>query len=147
MAAGPQSAKLHAYYANRGNKFWKVLWDTVFTPRHIHSSQYAELLEFDIGLTDLVKSNSGIDNAVSVTNQDIENLKNKIVRFQPKVLAFNGKRSAEIFLGHSVDYGFQDEQINNTRIFVLPSTSLQANGHWEISYWVELSNWINSPKE
>ncbi|MBN2239016.1 MAG: mismatch-specific DNA-glycosylase [Dehalococcoidales bacterium] len=144
MAVSSQSEKARAYYAGRGNKFWKTLWDVKLTSDYIHPTNYPELIRYDIGLTDLVKDTSGNDTAISVSPLDIENLRLKIMRYQPRVLAFTGKRSAELFLKNRVDYGFQDEQIINTRIFVLPSTSLQANGYWDVSYWEALSQYLKN---
>lgn len=139
MAVGNKSAQLAAYYAGVGNKFWKTLFEVGLTPDKLDSSEFHKLSTFDIGLTDLIKAEFGNDAAVTSKRQDIQNLKSKIQLYQPRILAFNGKKSAEFFLGHKVDYSFQNEQIGNTKIFVLPSTSSAANGSWDESYWREIS--------
>lgn len=60
-AAGNRSAQQEAYYAGCGNKFYCVLFHTGFTPFQFIPAQYKELLNYAIGLTDLVKLKSGMD--------------------------------------------------------------------------------------
>ena len=55
------------------------------------------------------------------------------------LLAFNGKKSAEIFFNHKVEYGLQLEKIDSTDFWVLPSTSGAARGSWNENYWRELA--------
>ena len=48
--------------------------------------------------------------------------------------------AARAALGRAiVRYGMQDETIGNTRVFVLPSPSGQARGHWNIEPWRALA--------
>jgi hypothetical protein len=60
-AAGTRSAQLQQYYAGRGNKFWKILAQVGLTPKVLLPSEYRELLAYGIGLTDMVKGQSGGD--------------------------------------------------------------------------------------
>ena len=70
-------------------------------------------------------------------------LAKRIEKFEPKYLCFNGKRSAQEYLGKKVDYGLQDESIGDTKIFVAPSTSGAANRFWDIKVWRKLARLIN----
>ena len=54
-AAGNKSAKIGAYYAGRGNKFWKTLYHIGMVDKLIKPVNYNELLAYDIGLTDIAK--------------------------------------------------------------------------------------------
>jgi TDG/mug DNA glycosylase family protein len=64
-AAGETSAKLGAYYARPGNKFWRVLHEVGLTPdRALFPSEFRELLTYGIGLTDLAKGVSGMDHTL-----------------------------------------------------------------------------------
>lgn len=143
MAAGTRSTKLKAYYAGIGNKFWSILSDVGLTPYKLAPSEFNNLLDYGVGLTDLVKSASGNDAAIVPSDNDIKMLKEKIELYKPGILAFTGKGSAKYFLGHGVDYGFQKEGVGHTKIFVLPSTSQQANRYWDKKYWHELARSIN----
>lgn len=138
-AVGPRSAKLQEYYAGKGNKFWCTLFVIGFTDEQLLPSQYEKLLEYSIGLTDLVKNKSGMDSTLSHSDFGIELLLNKIKEFKPKILCFNGKHAAEEFLLRKVVYGLQTEVVENTKLFVAPSTSNSTNGSWNISYWKKLS--------
>lgn len=142
-AAGDRSARLQMYYAGPGNKFWKVLHEVGLTPRVLAPSEYVDLPQYSLGLTDLVKDASGVDDSIDFTNEGTETLRDKIIRLQPRVLCFNGKRAAQEFLSRSVSYGVQPEQIGTTRIFVAPSTSGAANGFWNIEWWRELAKLVH----
>ena len=146
-AAGNRSARLQEYYAGKGNKFWKTLFVVHLTDRQLLPSQYKQLFNYDIGLTDLVKTKAGMDS--KLVHKDFGNkaLEEKIIKYKPKILCFNGKRGAEEFLLRDVVYGYQDETIDETKIFVAPSTSSAASGFWDISYWKELSSYIIGKKE
>jgi len=139
MAAGSVSAQRGTYYAGPGNKFWTVLHSVGFTSELLHPSQYRRVEEFGIGLTDVIKWDSGPDSAIRVSDADRIVLQAKLEHYQPRVLAFNGKRAAKESLGRTrVEYGLQTTSVGNTRIFVLPSTSGAANGYWSIRPWQEL---------
>ena len=60
---------------------------------------------------------------------------------RPKIVCFNGKNAAKAFLNtNNVDYGYQNEKINTTEIFIAPSTSGAANRFWDKKKWKELLN-------
>ena len=128
MAAGKISAKVGGYYADTGNKFWEVLDGIGFTKK-IKSCNYKKILDDHIGLTDLVKNQSGVDSEIIVKEKDIEKyineLKKKLKKWNPKILAFNGKEPAKIFLNkNQLSWGKQNKkQIDSPEIWVLPSTS------------------------
>src|SRR3954464_11234255 len=60
-APSPTSAARGAYYAGPGNRFWDILAETGLTPRRLAPEEYGLLPQFGIGLTDIVKSQSGVD--------------------------------------------------------------------------------------
>jgi TDG/mug DNA glycosylase family protein len=141
-AAGAQSARLGFYYAGPGNKFWRVLAEVGLTPRQLAPSECALLPTFGIGLTDLVKDQSGSDSAIQFSRSGSTRLRDKILEYRPQVLCFNGKRSALEFLGTpKVGFGMQPERIGVTRLFIAPSTSGAANGSWSLEPWLQLAAW------
>jgi TDG/mug DNA glycosylase family protein len=144
-AAGTTSARLGQYYAGRGNKFWRTLHATGLTPRLLAPAEYRELLSFGIGLTDVVKDQSGSDADIDFTRSDPDALRAKIRRHAPRWLAFNSKRAARTYLGRSaVDYGPQPETIGATRLFVAPSTGGAAGGSWDVSVWHALAQRVKA---
>lgn len=144
-AAGNVSAKRHAYYAGPGNQFWSVLFRLDLTPRQLNSHEFHELTEYGIGLTDLAKKSAGVDKDITSSDFDISGFCSKIRKYQPRIVAFNGKKFASVFFGCSVDYGGpkRDAHIGKTSIFVLPSTSAAARKFWDESYWRELADYIS----
>jgi len=139
-AAGRRSAALKQYYAGRGNRFWAVLATTGLTPRRLAPSEYRLLPSFGIGLTDLVKSQSGSDAGIRFGLVDRAGLRAKVLEHQPRFLCFNGKRAAQEFYNvDAVDFGIQAEPIDATNVFVAPSTSGAARGAWDQSVWQDLA--------
>jgi TDG/mug DNA glycosylase family protein len=137
-AAGKRSATEGAYYAHPGNLFWRALLEAGLTPRRLTPAEYPLLPGYGIGLTDLAKCHSGNDSELPRGAFDVPALIAKIERFQPRLLAFTSKHAARAALGHAAVYGLQDETIDNTRLFVLPSPSGQARGHWAAGPWLAL---------
>ncbi len=145
-AAGKRSAAERAYYAHPGNLFWHALFEAGFTPRLLAPQEFPLLPQFGIGLTDLAKRHSGNDDELPHDAFDAPALRAKIVRHAPRLLAFTSKNAARAALGHAVDYGPQDECIGSTRVFVLPSPSGQARGHWDLAPWRELAAICSPPR-
>jgi plasmid stabilization system protein ParE len=73
--------------------------------------------------TDLAKTVSGSDRVLLHEHFDRGGLRAKIQHFRPKILAFTGKRSGEVFIAHPVKYGLSKETIGSPLLFVLPSPS------------------------
>ena len=134
-AVGNRSFECGHYYAGRGNKFWRVLRDTGLIPVQLDPCRDAEILNYGLGLTDLVKTHHGSDRSLPKGMLDPEGLAAKITRYQPRFLAFNGKTAAEAYLGNKLDYELQNHSIGRTRIFVLPSTSGAAGRYWDFGIW------------
>jgi TDG/mug DNA glycosylase family protein len=134
-AASPTSARVGKYYAGPGNKFWRILLKVGLTPVLLTSEKYEQLLQYGIGLTDLVKDKSGLDGSLSSTDFGASRVVELLKVYKPRYLCFNGKRAAREFLGRDVDYGAICEQIYETNLFVAPSTSGAANRYWDESYW------------
>ena len=135
-AAGAVSARVGAYYAGPGNRFWPTLHRAGLTPRLLAPAEFRTVLRYGIGLTDLCKTESGSDAELSRQTDDAAALSAKIARYEPAVLAFNGKRAARVFLGaETLDYGKQVLRIGGTDVHVLPSTSGAARRWWDETFW------------
>ena len=141
-AVGTKSALLGAYFAGPGNCFWPTLHEIGLTPRILQPIEFKSSLVYGLGLTDLAKNTFGPDSSLSAKAYDSVRLKSTIEKFSPSVLAFNGKAPARAFLQHPVKYGLQLEQLNDTNIFVLPSTSGAARRYWDCQQWHALSHFV-----
>ncbi|CAM0998047.1 G:T/U mismatch-specific DNA glycosylase [Rhodanobacter sp. Root179] len=138
-AAGRRSAAERAYYAHPGNLFWRALFEAGLTPRLLAPAEFPLLTGYGIGLTDLAKRHSGNDADLPRDAFDVPALRARIERHAPRLLAFTSKNAARAALGHAVSYGMQEETLGQTRLFVLPSPSGQARGHWDIVPWRALA--------
>lgn len=137
------SAQRGAYYAGPGNAFWPTLQTVGLTPRRFRPEEYALLLDLRIGLTDLVKSQSGADSEIQFKEEDRDRLRQLIGHYQPDVLAFTSLTAARMFFNRrTVTIGDQNERIGETRVFVLPSPSGRARRTWSIAPWRELAGQV-----
>jgi TDG/mug DNA glycosylase family protein len=146
-AAGTASAKAGAYYAHKQNKFWNILHETKLTPGLLQPHQFRDLLHYRIGLTDLVKTHAGMDHQIPLSRlRKIarERLRTSIAGSRPKFLAFTSKTAGQEFLGGKRDYGEQPELLDQTRIWILPSTSGAANGSWRPEIWHQFADQVRS---
>jgi len=145
-AAGNKSALRQAYYAGPGNKFYRTLFQIGLTPSLINPYDYQELLNFGIGLTDLVKCKSGMDHTLKTEHFDVKGFRDKMERYKPSIICFNGKEPARVFMGLSstskISYGLQNLLLGNTRLYVATSTSGAAKDSWDENTWMELKTLI-----
>jgi double-stranded uracil-DNA glycosylase len=139
-AAGFRSAERQEYYAGQGNQLWSTLAAVGLTPRQLSPGEYRQLLDSGIGLTDMVKGQAGGDIHVRYEKDAAEVVREKIERYRPRIVCFNGKRAARAFLGREVvSYGQQQDRVGSTILFVAPSTSGAARGYWSIEPWREVA--------
>jgi TDG/mug DNA glycosylase family protein len=145
-AVGNESAKRNAYYAGRGNQFYSVLFKSNLTPYILNPEEYVKLISFKIGLTDLAKNSVGNDSAVSDEDYDVISFKSKIIKYQPKIICFNGKEAARACFNMNktsgISYGLQSETLNKTKLYVAPSTSAAARKYWDDAYWINLKQLV-----
>ncbi|PXV58681.1 G/U mismatch-specific uracil-DNA glycosylase [Dyella jiangningensis] len=146
-AAGRRSAAEGAYYAHPGNLFWRALHAVELTPRLFAPAEFPLLPALGIGLTDLAKHHAGNDDELPRDAFDVAALRRRIERHAPGVLAFTSKAAARAALGRPAGYGLQAERFGATRLFVLPSPSGQARGHWDLAPWQALAALVRLPAQ
>lgn len=139
-AVGNKSAEVNAYYAGNGNQFYITLKTIGLTKELVKPQNYKSLLDYKIGLTDLIKTDYGNDNEIDESAYDVRGFLEKIDLYKPKLVVFNGKEAGRVFLNRKktsqVDFGLiEDLDLNNTKFFIAPSTSGSARGYWDISIW------------
>src|SRR6202163_4755357 len=96
---GDRSARVGHYYAGRGNQFWPLLFDSGILPELLVHTDDKRVIEFGMGLTDLVKRPTrGVE---EIERQEFAEgrilLGQKLAEFAPRVVAFNGKITYEKF--------------------------------------------------
>jgi len=146
-ARGTTSAAKGYFYAHGSNRFYGILHNAGFTPHMLRPEECFEINQYRIGLTDLVHTESGNDNEISVESYDINGFIEKMSQYAPKYIAFNGKKAASYALRYNgrtskVQIGLQEKMIGQSKVFVLPSTSGSASKYWEDAPWFALNNKI-----
>ena len=141
------SARARAYYANPQNRFWGTLFKVELTPRLFAPHEYPRLLEHKIGLTDVAKRHSGVDSSLPGEAFAPLELRLKLVTYRPQMLAFTSKRAAgevlQVPTGR-LEYGLQTSRLEDTALWVLPSTSPLGANHFQLTPWLELAQWFRA---
>ena len=121
------SVRTGHYYSGRNNVFWPVLFKSKVVPEPLEYGDDRRIIEFGIGLTDLVKRPTrGVE---ELTREDFAEgrivLSQKLEEYTPRVIAFNGKIVYEQFAQRKCKYGLQKGLLYGAQVYVLPATSGQ----------------------
>lgn len=125
---GDRSARVGHYYAGRGNEFWPLLYDSGVVPELLDHRTDRRMIEFGIGLTDLVKRPTR--EMDELTREEFAEgrilLSQKLEQYGPQVIAFNGVSTFENFAQRPCKPGLQKERLYGAQVFVLPFTGTKA---------------------
>lgn len=132
---GLYTAAVGYHYGRPGNRFWKALYLSGFTPRLFKPSDCFDALKFGFGLTNVVPR--ATKSEAELTKQEFieggKMLMEKVKKYKPKWLAVVGIGAYRLaFNKPGAGVGEQEEKIGGTGIWVLPSPSgLNANYNLE----------------
>jgi double-stranded uracil-DNA glycosylase len=137
---GHVSAAAAAHFANPRNDFWRLLHAAGFTPRLYRPEEQFELLELGIGLTNAAyRTTRGSGDLRSADFAGAAARLEAIARdLHPRVIAFVGKEAYRGAFGERPALGAQGRRLDDTALFVLPSTS-PANAAVP---WAERLRWF-----
>lgn len=128
---GLYTAAVGHHFARPGNRFWPALYAAGFTDRLLSPFDERELLKSGYGITNVVARASA--SADMLTKEEIlaggEQLRAKVLRYRPKVLAILGLGAYRTaFNQPKAVVGRQQHLLGNTLLWVLPNPSgLNAN--------------------
>ena len=114
------------HFAGPGNRFWKALHLGGFTPRVLEPAEKAELLEYGVGITNVVARASATAAELSTAEYVAggKRLVAKLRKFQPRALAVLGLGAYRAAFGHTAaGVGEQEDRIGRTRVWVMPNPS------------------------
>ncbi len=143
---GLRSAELGHHFAGPGNQFWKLLHDSGITPRRLSCEEDVILLDFGVGLTNIVDRptrGSGDLNKEDFS-EGRRKLARKICRLRPSSVGFVGVTVYREFQGlrGPIHCGLQKDRIEGADIFVLPNPS-GRNAHYTypemLRHWQKLA--------
>jgi TDG/mug DNA glycosylase family protein len=86
-----------------------------------------------------------MDHQIASQSFDVSGFKAKMQAFRPRTIAFTSKKTASLFYGKPTGtllLGRQPSADDFPAVFVLPSPSGAASGHWTLQPWRELAEWI-----
>lgn len=84
---GPESARSGHYYMSSNNRFWERLHEAGLTPKVLTPEEDASLPEFGIGLTDLNKTDSQVND--DGLEWDVQGFLERVKAAPPKWVVFN----------------------------------------------------------
>lgn len=129
---GLWSAATGHHFARPGNRFWPALYGSGFIPRQLAPDEQDELLDYGIGITNLVARASA--KAEELTTAELRagarELTERADRYRPVVVAMVGITAYRTAFGRKAAvFGEQPESIAESRLWVLPNPS-GLNASW-----------------
>jgi TDG/mug DNA glycosylase family protein len=126
------SVKAGHHFARPGNRFWRALHESGFTPRRFLPTDDDELLACGLGITNVAPRATVA--AADLSRSELKNgglaLREKVRHFAPQTLAILGIGAYRVaFAKPEARIGAQEEMIGDTRVWVLPNPS-GLNAHY-----------------
>lgn len=123
---GMRSAAVGLHFANRSNRFWRVLHLAGFTGRQLGPEEARLLLDYRCGITSAVAratvSASDLSRADYIAARPL--FERKIAKYRPRYLAFLGKPASSVFLSQpNLSWGLQPRTFGGSAVWVLPNPS------------------------
>lgn len=126
------SAARRCHFARPGNRFWPALHLSGFTPRLLRPQENRALLDYGLGVTNLVAG--ATRNAGELTPEELRRgaltLSRKCKRLRPRFVAVLGVGAYRLgFVEPAAVLGPQQRRIGDARLYVLPNPS-GLNAHF-----------------
>jgi TDG/mug DNA glycosylase family protein len=123
---GMRSASVGLHFANRSNRFWRVLHLAGFTTRQLEPQEARLLLDYGCGITSAVArptvSATDLSRADYIAARPV--FERKIAQYSPRYLAFLGKPACSVFLKQrNLSWGLQPTTLAGSAVWVLPNPS------------------------
>jgi TDG/mug DNA glycosylase family protein len=130
---GLYSAQVGHYFARKQNRFWPALSASGLVPEPVGPEDDTRLLEWGIGLTDIVKRPTRGIHELTPTEfrRGAKTLREKILRCKPRIVCFVGLTGYRVCCAGDGGPGMRGERFGEARVFVIPSTS-PRNAHYSL---------------
>lgn len=129
---GLYSAATGHHFARPGNRFWPALHQSGFTPRQLRPDEQNLLLDFGLGVTNVVARASARADELSADElrAGAARLTRLAAKYRPRYVAVVGISAYRTaFDRPQATVGPQDEPVAGARLWVLPNPS-GLNAHW-----------------
>ena len=123
---GMRSAAVGLHFANRSNRFWRVLHLAGFTARRLEPGESRLLLDYGCGITSAVARPTICATDLSRADYIAARpaFERKIAKYRPRYLAFLGKPACSVFLNRrKLSWGLQPMTLDGSAVWVLPNPS------------------------
>jgi TDG/mug DNA glycosylase family protein len=149
---GRVSAAARAHFANPRNDFWRLLHAARLTSRLYEPHEQFALLDERIGVTNAAYRTTpgSSDLRRADFTGSAERLEGIAHELRPGWLAFVGKEAYRGAFGIRADLGAQERKLDETKLFVLPSTSpANAAVPWNerLRWFSELAGLVSSASD
>ena len=123
---GMRSAAAGLHFANRTNRFWRVLHLAGFTDPQLEPEEAHLLLDYGCGITSAVDRPTV--SATDLTRADyiaaLPVFRSEIANYRPRYVAFLGKPACSVFLNQrNLSWGLQPTTLAGSAVWVLPNPS------------------------
>ncbi|HEX6207985.1 MAG TPA: G/U mismatch-specific DNA glycosylase [Actinomycetota bacterium] len=130
---GLYSGAVGHHFARPGNRLWKALAGSRFTPRVLSPHEEEDLLELGLGITNLVERATA--GAKELSKEELREgavrLRAKVERWGPRWVAFLGIGAYRTALERpKAVIGEQEERFGGAKVWVLPNPS-GLNAHYQ----------------
>jgi TDG/mug DNA glycosylase family protein len=127
------------HFARPGNRFWRAIHEAGLTPRLLDPSEQRELLNYGIGVVNLVARTTAT--AAELSSEELLNgaagLIAKVALYRPRKVAFLGISTYRVAFGRpEASIGRQEDGIADSEVWVLPNPS-GLNAHYQLPALVE----------
>ncbi len=133
------SAAVGHHFARPGNRFWRTIFRAGFSDRLLAPHEGRLLLASGIGITNVVRRATA--SADELAREDYVTgaraLRRKLLRYQPRVVAFLGLGAYRVTTGHpGAKMGHQAERFAGVDVWALPNPS-GLNAHYSMDALIE----------
>lgn len=138
------------YFANPRNRFWPAFNKSGLVGRTLSPEQDGSLLADGIGFTDVAKRPTAMGSGLKASDFRVWSpiLKEKLLRYHPRIACFHGVTAYNAYLRYAEDIrenaelGLQQQTIGDTQVFVTPNPS-PANATYSLD---DLAAWYRRLK-
>lgn len=123
---GLRAAATGHHFANRSNRFWRVMHLAGFTPEEISPEHGHAILRYGCGLTTVVeRPTAGADQLSPMEfKAAAAAIERKIAHYAPRFVAFLGKAAYAVLSGQrDIAWGLQANRVQSAAVWVLPNPS------------------------
>jgi TDG/mug DNA glycosylase family protein len=123
---GMRSAAVGLHFANRSNRFWRVIHLAGFTARQLEPEEAHFMLDYGCGITSAVArptvSATDLSRADYIAARPVFEV--KVAKYGPRYIAFMGKQACSVFLNQrKISWGLQPTTLGESAVWVLPNPS------------------------